>query len=151
MVSCIYKIIFNQNIEELNNQYDNLSPQEKERISELDAITYFDYHEDDKYYFYVATSPDEMKKYSEILSNNLIKYELFDITKDVLFSKIDLNKELLTKINSDNKIKWEFFIEDIKEWLLENLEIDLVLDRISEVGINNLTQTEKTFLKNYKQ
>lgn len=34
---------------------------------------------------------------------------------------------------------------------MENLDIDIVLDRISEVGIDNLSQIEKDFLKNYKQ
>jgi hypothetical protein len=151
MTSCIYRIIFNQNIEELNNQYDRLSDYEQERISELDAISYFDYTEDDRYFFYVITSPNEIKKYAQILEGNLIKFDISDITSDILFNKIDLSKELITKVNKDSNIKWEFFIEDIKEWILENLDIDTVLDRISEVGIENITDIENTFLKNYKQ
>lgn len=151
MTSCIYRIIFNQNIEELNNQYDRLSDYEQERISELDAISYFDYTEDDRYFFYVITSPNEIKKYAQILEGNLIKFDISDITSDILFNKIDLSKELITKVNKDSIIKWEFFIEDIKEWILENLDIDTVLDRISEVGIENITDIEKIFLKNYKQ
>lgn len=151
MTSCIYRIIFNQNIEELNNQYDRLSDYEQERISELDAISYFDYTEYDRYFFYVITSPNEIKKYAQILEGNLIKFDISDITSDILSNKIDLSKELITKVNKDSNIKWEFFIEDIKEWILENLDIDTVLDRISEVGIENITDIENTFLKNYKQ
>lgn len=151
MNSCIYRIIFNQNIEELNNQYDRLSDYEQERISELDAISYFDYTEYDRYFFYVITSPNEIKKYAQILEGNLIKFDISDITSDILSNKIDLSKELITKVNKDSNIKWEFFIEDIKEWILENLDIDMVLDRISEVGIENITDIENTFLKNYKQ
>lgn len=150
MNSNIYKIVFNHSIEELNKEYDRLSDYEQERISELDAITYFDYIENDNYHFYVVTSPNEIKKYLEILENNLIIFEFEDITYDVLTHKLDLESELLSKVNKDNNIKWDFFMEDIKEWLFNNLEIDVILDRISEVGIDNLTTIEKTFLKNFK-
>lgn len=151
MVSCIYRFTFSDNIDELNNRYDMLSDYEQERISELDAISYFDYVEDEKYFFYVITSPNEIKNYIQILENNLIQFDVTDLTKDILSNKIDLSKELVTKVDKDNTIKWDFFIEDVKEWMLENLDIDLVLDRISEVGIKNITDIENTFLKNYKQ
>lgn len=150
MVSCIYRFTFSNNIDELNNRYDMLSDYEQERISELDAISYFDYVEDEKYFFYVITSPNEIKNYIQILENNLIQFDVTDLTKDILSNKIDLSKELVTKIDKDNTIKWDFFIEDVKEWMLENLDIDLVLDRISEVGIKNITDIEKLFLQNYK-
>ena len=41
-------------------------------------------------------------------------------------------------------------MEGINEWILENLDIDTVLDRINEVGINKLRSVEKEFLNNYK-
>jgi hypothetical protein len=151
MVSRVYVFTFNDNIEILNNHYDRLSDYEQERISELDAISYFDYIEDNKYFFYVITSPNEIKNYVQILENNIINFKMIDISDDIVCNKIDLSDEISEKIISDNLIKWEFFIEDIKEWILENLNIDLVLDRISEVGIDNLTELEKTFLKNYEQ
>jgi hypothetical protein len=151
MVSCIYRFIFSDNIDDLNNRYDMLSEYEQERISELDAISYFDYVENEKYFFYVITSPNEIKKYIQILENNLIQFDITDLTKDVLSNRIDLSKELITKIDKNNTIKWDFFIEDVKEWILENLDIDLVLDRISEVGIQNITDIERLFLENYKQ
>jgi hypothetical protein len=151
MVSRVYVFTFNDNIEILNNHYDRLSDYEQERISELDAISYFDYIEDNKYFFYVITSPNEIKNYVQILENNIINFKMTDISDDIVCSKIELSDEISEKIISDNLIKWEFFIEDIKEWILENLNIDLVLDRISEVGIDNLTELEKTFLKNYEQ
>jgi hypothetical protein len=45
------------------------------------------------------------------------------------------------------KISSEIF----KDWILENLDIDMVLDRISQIGINSLTKTEKEFLDKYQQ
>jgi hypothetical protein len=41
-------------------------------------------------------------------------------------------------------------MEGINYWTMENIDIDIVLDRISQVGMNNLKEVEKDFLKNYK-
>jgi hypothetical protein len=90
-----------------------------------------------------------MKKYTSILSKNLIKFEFSDLTKDVLSSKVDLELELKPQLKTTNSIKYSFFIDDVNEWIYNNLEIDMILDRISEVGMNSLSQIEKDFLKNY--
>ena len=37
----------------------------------------------------------------------------------------------------------------IESWIYDNLEIDIVLDRITEVGMDSLKDVEKNFLKNY--
>jgi hypothetical protein len=52
-------------------------------------------------------------------------------------------------LSTTNSIKYSFFIDDVNEWVYNNLEIDMILDRISEVGMNSLSQIEKDFLKNY--
>jgi hypothetical protein len=150
MNKLIYKISFELSSFDLNEEYERLSDYEKERISELDAESFFDYEEDDKYICFIITTPIEMKKYLSILSNNLIWCNCVDISKDVLKFEIDLEKELKSTpiINS---IKFSFFIDDVKDWILENLDIDMVLDRISEIGINSLTKTEKEFLDKYQQ
>jgi hypothetical protein len=150
MNKSIYKISFELSSFDLNEEYERLSDYEKERISELDAESFFDYEEDDKYICFIITTPIEMKKYLSILSNNLIWCNCVDISKDVLKFEIDLEKELKSTpiINS---IKFSFFIDDVKDWILENLDIDMVLDRISKIGINSLTKTEKEFLDKYQQ
>jgi hypothetical protein len=40
-------------------------------------------------------------------------------------------------------------MDDLKDWIYKNLDIDGVLDRITEVGLNNLSSIEKEFLKNF--
>jgi hypothetical protein len=150
MNKSIYKMSFELSSFDLNEEYERLSDYEKERISELDAESFFDYEEDDKYICFIITTPIEMKKYLSILGNNLIWCNCVDISKDVLKFEIDLEKELKSTpiINS---IKFSFFIDDVKDWILENLDIDMVLDRISQIGINSLTKTEKEFLDKYQQ
>lgn len=151
MSSCVYKIIFNKSASDLNEDYERLSDVEKERISELSADSYFDYEDKDGYTCFVITSPIEIDKYLEVLSNNFIEYNSINLSSDILSKKYDIIDSLKGKVNDLNFIKWEFFIEDINYWIIENLDIDIVLDRISEVGIDNLSQIEKEFLKNYKQ
>jgi hypothetical protein len=145
----VYKMKFEKSSFDINEDYDRLSEYEKERIAELDAETYFDYEEDGSYICFIITSPIEMKKYTSILSKNLIKFDFTELTKEVLSSKFDLEKELKPQLSTINSIKYSFFIDDVNEWIYNNLEIDMILDRISEVGIEHISQIEKDFLKNY--
>lgn len=150
MTSNIYRIEFSKSSVELNDDYERLSEHEKEWISQLDAESFFDYdNADNKYVCFVITSPLELKKYLEILSNNLIDNKCQDLSKQILNFKLNLTEELKEVISPLNSIKWSFFIEDLEEWIVSNLDIDTVLDRINEVGIDSLSLVEKEFLKNY--
>ena len=151
MGTCVYKIQFYKSSYQLNDEYERLSDHEKERISELDAEGFFDYDDDDNYTVYVITTPLEIKQYLGILANNLVKYDLFDISKDVLLNKTDLSDILKNQINTTNSIKYSFFCDDIDSWVYQNLDMDTVLDRISDVGIDRLTDVEKDFLKIYNK
>lgn len=151
MVTCVYKLKFNKSSFDLNDDYERLAEYEKERISELDAETYFDYDDgNDCYVCYVITSPNEIKGYLNILSKNMITCQCEDLSEQVLKHKIDLSDELKYLVSSLNQIKYTFFVEDVDEWIYNNLDIDIVLDRISEVGnVNSLTKIEKEFLETY--
>jgi hypothetical protein len=63
---------------------------------------------------------------------------------------MDFEKELKKYVNGLNRFRWNNFNKKITEWILSNLDIDIVLDRISNVGIEGLNKTEKKFLDNYK-
>jgi hypothetical protein len=149
MKSGVYKIVFTKSAFELNDDYEYLSDMDKERIYDLDADSFFDY-EDGCYNCFVITTPIEIEKYKDILKSNFIENECIDISNDILRFKIDLAKELKDNISGLNSVKWGFFMDDLNDWILDNLDIDIVLDRISEVGINSLSGIEKDFLKNYK-
>ena len=152
MTTCVYKIRYDQSSFQLNEEYDRLSDYEKEKISDLDADSFFDYQDhSDKYVCFIISTPNEVEKYSSILLNNLIQHEIIDLTQNILKSKIDLEDELKPLLSTINSIKYSFFIDDLNEWILENLDIDTVLDRILEVGsMSNLSNIEKKFLNNYK-
>ena len=114
----------------------------------MEADSFFDYEEDGVYTFFTIAEPMEVKRYLGVLSENLVKFELTDLSKDVLKGKIDLNLEVGSKIDPLDSIKFSFFIDDLDEWIYNNLDIDTILDRISQVGLDSLTKIEKEFLNN---
>ena len=145
----VYKIKFNKSSFELNDDYERLSDYEKDIISELNTESFFDYEDElNNYVCFVITTPTELDRYLKILRNNLIEHESTDLSKPVL--KNEINLELLEdKLDSNNYFKYDFFMDDLEIWIYDNLEIDIVLDRITEVGMNSLKDVEKNFLKNY--
>jgi len=147
----VFKIKFDKNSDFLNDDYDRLDEYEKEVISTIDVESFFDYDDDnDKYTCILITTHIEIDKYISILNNNLIKYELKDIYKSILKGKIDVGYLLKDKYLPTSQIKFNIFMEGINYWTMENIDIDTILDRISEVGMKNLKEVEKDFLKNYK-
>ena len=149
MANRVYKIRYSKSSLELNEDYDNLSDYEKEQISELDAEGFFDYEDNNIYCCYVISTPVEVVKYSKILTNNLIAHEYLDLSQEILNNKIDIEIELEDKLDEKNLFKYDFFLDDLEHWIYNNLEIDIVLDRITDVGMNSLKQVEKDFLKHY--
>ena len=149
MANRVYKIRYSKSSLELNEDYDCLSDYEKEAISELDAEGFFDYEDNNIYCCYVISTPVEVVKYSKILTNNLIQHEYLDLSQEILNNKIDIELELEDKLDEKNLFKYDFFLDDLEHWIYNNLEIDIVLDRITDVGINSLRQVEKDFLKHY--
>lgn len=149
MANRVYKIRYSKSSLELNEDYDCLSDYEKEAISELDAEGFFDYEDNNIYCCYVISTPIEVTKYSKILTNNLIAHECLDLSKDIIYNKIDVEYELEDKLDEKNLFKYDFFLDDLEHWIYNNLEIDIVLDRITDVGIDSLKQVDKDFLKHY--
>lgn len=97
-----------------------------------------------------------LKIETEIPNISKSEVDVFDI---FLVDDINLNliKKLLDKydieyvisdVSSDvpNNIS-ESFRNEIDEFMLDNLSLDTILDRISEVGIDNITTIEKYYLE----
>lgn len=149
-MNCVYKIKFTKNSYDLNVDYDKLSEHEKDSISNMLPDSYFEFNNDfDHYIIYIVLNPLDAKRYTNILENNLINHSIIDISKDLL-NGMDFEKELKKYVNGLNLFRWNYFNKKINDWILDNLDIDIILDRISIVGINGLNKTEKKFLDNYK-
>lgn len=146
---CVYKIKFSKNSFDLVEDYDRLSDIDKEKLADTESESYFEYEDDGLYTFYTIAEPIHVKRYLGILSENLIKFELTDLTEDILKGKFNMDLEVGGKIDDIDSIKYSFFIDDLNDWIYNNLDIDTILDRISIVGIDSLNKIEKEFLNNY--
>jgi hypothetical protein len=130
----------------LEDDYDQLSDIDKEKISNINSEAFFDFDEDDRYNFLIVVDKVEFASYIRILNDNLIPFELKDISEDILKGNFDI-ESILEK--SNNPLRFSFFLDYLDEWVYSNLDIDRILDRISEVGIGKLRKIEKEFLDNY--
>lgn len=147
----VYRIDFTKSSFELNEDYDLLSDTEQEKIASLETESFFDYEDSEgRYICYLICNAIEIKKYSDVLTNNLISHQITDLSKDILNFEVNLENDLRPLLNTINSIKYSFFVDDLNDWILEHLEIDTVLDRINELGdIEKLSDIEKEFLKNF--
>jgi len=149
-MTCVYKIQFTKNSYDLNVEYDKLSEHEKEAISSMLPESYFEFNDNnDCYSLYIILNPIDAKRYTKILDDNLIIHSITNISNDLL-NGMDFEKELKTFVNGLNRFRWNNFNKKITEWITSNLDIDIVLDRISSVGVEGLNKIEKKFLDNYK-
>ena len=150
-MNCIYKLRFEKSSYDLEKDYESLSEYQKEKIANMKPTSFFDFNDEQfKYTLYMIISPIDIKNYISILDMNHIGYELDDISEVALKDEIELDDYLMKQSNRSNRTKIINFIEKKNEWVYENLDIDTVLDRISEVGMESLRYIEKKFLQNYR-
>lgn len=147
----IYRIRFDKSSYELDKDYERLSEHEKLAISAINPESFFDFNDTDgKYTIYLAFCPMDMKKYVSILDRNLIWHDSADISDLILEGDAEIDREARAYVNSLNRFKWNSYSKKVEEWIYESLDMDFVLDRISKVGIDNLRQVEKKYLRNYQ-
>jgi hypothetical protein len=145
----VYKITFSQNSYELNNEYLKLSEHEKETIANILPDAYFEFNNDsENYILYLIITTPNIDRYFKILNNNSIQFKSENISQTLL-NGLDIDLELKEYINTLNNYRFNLFKKKIENWIVSNLEIDIILDRINQVGIDNLNNIEKKFLDNY--
>lgn len=146
---CVFKFNFSKSPFDLNDDYDRLSDIDKEKIAEMDAEGFIDYEENEKYAFFIIAEPTEVKKYTDVLDENLVWYDVKNVSDEILKGSFKVEDYISEVTVSFNSMKYSFFIDDLNEWIYNNLDIDTILDRISSVGMDSLTKVEKQFLENY--
>ena len=92
-----------------------------------------------------TASLTEKRAWDLFFLNNELEEQVEKILKKykVSFEKIDLTESLLDK---PEEVLTDYFIERLDEFLFDNLDVDSILDRILEVGVDKLTTFEKYFL-----
>lgn len=146
----VYKIAFNKSSFELDKDYERFSEQEKLAISSMNPDSFFDFNDKERYTLYLIFSPLDIEKYSRILDNNLIEHTSEDVSERILENKLCVETSLKPFVNALNRFRWNTYKAKLDQWIYDNLDMDLVLDRIGQCGMDNLRPVEKKFLRNYQ-
>ena len=147
----LYEIKFAKSSYELDKDYERLSEHEKVDVANMTPDSFFDFNDNESIYrLYLIFSPILMERYSKILDNNLIEHNISDLSESILENKICFDSNLRLFVNALNRFKWNSFKVKVDDWIYDNLDIDLVLDRIGQCGMDNLRPVEKKFLRNFQ-
>jgi hypothetical protein len=146
----VYKIVFNKSSFELDKDYERFSEQEKLAISSMNPDSFFDFNDKERYTLYLIFSPLDIEKYSKILDNNLIEHTTEDVSERVLENKLCVESSLKPFVNALNRFRWNTYKAKLDQWIYDNLDMDLVLDRIGQCGMDGLRPVEKKFLRNFQ-
>ena len=146
----VYKIAFNKSSFELDKDYERFSEQEKVTISLMNPDSFFDFNDKEHYTLYLIFSPLDIEKYSKILDNNLIEHTSEDVSEKVLENKLCVESSLKPFVNALNRFRWNTYKAKLDQWIYDNLDMDFVLDRIGQCGMDNLRPVEKKFLRNFQ-
>ena len=146
----VYKIVFNKSSFELDKDYERFSEQEKVTISSMNPDSFFDFNDKEHYTLYLIFSPIDIEKYSKILNNNLIEHTSEDVSERVLENKLCVESSLKPFVNALNRFRWNTYKTKLDQWIYDNLDMDLVLDRIGQCGMDGLRPVEKKFLRNFQ-
>ena len=143
----LYKVVFDESASNVDDLYSYLSDIDKQKILHLEITSSFHCYHNENYCGYILITPKSMKDYKNVLSNNLIPYLCEDLSTDVIDNKINLEEELFKYTDHSNYKDYDDFILEMNIWIIENLNLDLILDRISLRGIDSLRPIDKEFLK----
>lgn len=143
----LYKLSFNTDIPYLNEIYGLLTDLEKERIYSFNVSSSFYYNNNNRYIGFLLIPHSEMKEYEFILSSNLIPYLCEDYSDLVINNEINLESELEQYADFHNYTDYDNFIYEMNSWILKNLNLDSILDRINLYGVETLRPIDKEYLK----
>ena len=139
---------FYRSSEDIAQDYEYLSDNDKEKVANINAVSSFDFEDEfQNYVCYFLISPSEIEKYKNVLDSNLISYICTDISKNVINNNINLEKKLVKYTNHYNNELYLEFIEKTNDWIKQNIDLDIILDMINEKGINSLRTIDKEFLE----
>jgi hypothetical protein len=136
----LIKFSSKHNSNELNDIFNKLSPIEVEYIKNLySKFEYFEFNDvDDNVCMFASIHPNYISDLLESYVKLSINFKYEDITKDVLYSKLDV------KIFESDDLK-----NMIDSFIKENLDVDTVLDKINEFGRDSLLEIDMLVLANF--
>ena len=146
----IMKVVFSCDMFWSETEYEKISELETKKIINVEAISTFDFIDDDNNYIcYMIIAPIEMFKYESILVSLDIKYKSYDVGYQILSGELNLRKIFEKYKHPINMESYVDFFENLEKWFMDNQTIDNVLDMINEMGYENLRDLDQNFLNEY--
>ena len=126
----VYKISTNLTESETYKIYNSLSIEDKKKISDLnEGVLNSDiFDEFGHMTSYMICNKEVVDFIVNVFHENKVKYKVENITKLFLYGQVKIEDK------------------DFQNFLKENLDIDTILDKINEIGINSLTDLDKEIL-----
>lgn len=146
----IFMIKFSKPSTELTKEYNDMKIEDKKKLSDINISSLIDIDDENGYECYIICEQDDIENYKKILNSNKISYICDNISKKVISGEINLEKYVKSKLDSINKQYYKEFIKSVNLFILDNLNLDDILDKISFTGLKSLSKLEKKYLKNYK-
>jgi len=145
----LFKLSFVESTEKVHDLHNGLSEYDKTTIAKLSVIATYEYYTDGVYLIFLLMKENEIETYENILEVNNISYICKDISMDVIYNTFDIESFLKNTYESVNFRDYYIFIEDVKRWIISELNVNLILDRINLYGMSNLRELDYTILNNY--
>jgi hypothetical protein len=135
------------------NQADTMLVDEEklETIYLLNFYLCIDFIKDKNYTLFVISDNLGVDNFKMFLDENKIPYICKNISDLVLSGEININDSILDSLDEFNYEISDLFLEEIDDWIYQNTDIDIILDKISEKGIESLIEPEKKYLDNYNK
>lgn len=125
----VFKITTNLTKSRLNHINDICDSYDLELIEKIDEFPCYDFYIDGLMASYIIVYDDLLDEFIYFLQKYKVKYTCEDITKLFLYGQIEIKHE------------------DFHKYKKDNLDTDTILDKINELGIDSLTELDKTILK----
>jgi len=147
----IWRFDFKVSTTSLNKTYDLITKEDREYLSAADVSSSFDVELKNKCQSYLIATKETITIYKDMFSKYGIKCKLTDVTKDVLSGKLDMERDLVDFLGTEKSLNVSYFLDSVEKLVYENLSMDGILDKISKMGLDSLTRTEKKYMDDISQ
>ena len=131
-----------------DSDIDNYNLSNSDRNKMIDIFSKFDYVEfkrEDFNCFFCAVHINYIPQLLTFLSDISVEFTYNDLSKDILFGILTNTKDLCFE-SEQEEVKLKNMIDN---FINDNLTVDIVLDKILELGKNCLTSKDIQVLENF--
>lgn len=147
----VYHIEFSHTSMDLDEYYLSFSQDDIDIFMSLKFYLMVDYECYSKYNIILISDTNQIDIYKKLLDSYNILYICEDVSGKVLAGDFDIKTILYENLDELNIDIQDVFLEELDSWIYSNLDLDIVLDKISKFGLKSLSDIEIMYLDNYEK